>query len=307
MMGGWVRRLLAGVVTLVCVYVITFVMVIVVPGNPFASGERNMSPEVVRALEARYNMHDNAAYFVQFLAGSLRLDFGPSFQYKDWTCTQIIAQTLPVSMTLGFLAILLAILVGVPVGVYGAIRRDRWFDLATLGLVLIGISLPTFVTGSLLLSVFAIHLHVFPIGGWGTAAHLPLPAVALALPFTAYIARLTRIGMLDALGSAFVRTAIAKGLSRRTVIWKHVFKHAFLPVLSYLGPATAQAMTGSFVVEKVFGVPGIGQHFVDSALNLDRGLVMSTVLVCAAVLIVLNMIVDGLYTWVDPRIEGAGR
>ncbi|MEE9294031.1 MAG: ABC transporter permease [Phycisphaerae bacterium] len=294
-----------GVVTLLCVYTVTFVMVIVVPGNPFASADRNMPPEVVRALEARYSMDNNLRYFFEFLAGAVRLDFGPSFQYKDWTCTQIIAQSLPVSVTLGLSAILIAVLVGVPIGVYSAIRRDQWFDVTALGLVLIGISVPTFVTGSLLLTVFAVYLQVLPIGGWGSVAHLPLPAVALSLPFVAYIARLTRAGVLDAVSGDFVRTALAKGLSRRTVIWKHVFKVAFLPVLSYLGPATAQAMTGSFVVEKVFSVPGIGQHFVDSALNLDRGLVMSTVLVYAAVLIALNIIIDCMYTLWDPRISGS--
>lgn len=304
-MGILGRRLIQGVATLFCVYLVTFLMVIVVPGNPFATADRNMSPEVIRALEARYSMDDNFSYFFEFLAGAVQLDFGPSFQYKDWTCTQIIAQSLPISVTLGLSAILIAVLVGVPIGVYSAIQRDRWFDVTSLGFVLIGISVPTFVAGSLLLTVFAVYLQVVPIGGWGTIAHLPLPAVALSLPFIAYIARLTRVGMLDAVGGDFVRTALAKGLSRRAVIWKHVFKVAFLPVLSYLGPATAQAMTGSFVIEKVFSIPGIGQHFVDSALNLDRGLVMSTVLVYAAVLIALNTVIDCLYTVLDPRISGS--
>ncbi len=305
MIGVLLRRLTVGVLTLFCVYVITFLMVIVVPGNPFGSADRNMPPEVVRALEARYSMDNDLEYFGQFLWGAVHLDFGPSFQYKDWTCTQIIRQSLPVSMALGFLAVLLAVLVGVPVGVYSAVRRGGWLDLSALGLILLGISLPTFVTGTVLLTVFAVYLQVVPIGGWGSPAHLILPAVALSLPFAAYIARLTRVGMLDGLGSEFVRTALAKGLSKRTVIWKHVFKVAFLPVLSYLGPAAAQAMTGSFVVEKVFGVPGMGQHFVDSALNLDRGLVMSTVLVYAPILICFNMAVDLVYVLVDPRITGA--
>jgi oligopeptide transport system permease protein len=300
-----IRRLLIGLVTLLSVYVITFVMVIVVPGNPFASADRSMPPEVVRALEARYSMDDNVAYFFQYLAGALRFDFGPSFQYKDWTCTQIIAQSLPVSVTIGLAAILIAVLIGVPTGVISAVRRGGWFDMTALGLVLIGVSLPTFVTGSMLLTVVAVYWHVLPIGGWGTLAHLPLPAITLSLPFAAYIARLTRAGMLDVLGSDYLRTAVAKGLDSRTVIWKHAFKIAFLPVLSFLGPACAQAMTGSFVVEKVFSVPGLGQHFVDSALNLDRGLVMGTVLVYAALLIVFNIIVDTLYAWVDPRISNA--
>ncbi|MFH0982287.1 MAG: ABC transporter permease [Planctomycetota bacterium] len=200
------------------------------------------------------------------------------------------------------MAILLAVLFGVPVGVLSAVHRNGWFDLTTMGLILIGISLPTFVTGSALLIAFTVFAHWFPIGGWGTLAHVPLPAVTLSLPFTAYIARLTRIGMLDVLSSDFVRTGLAKGLRPRAVIWKHAFKPAFLPVLSYLGPAAAQAMTGSFVVEKVFGVPGLGQHFVDGALNLDCGLVMSTVLVFAVILVAFNTLVDVAYGLVDPRI-----
>jgi len=296
---GW------GAITLFCIYVITFLMVVWVPGNPLAAADRNMPPEVVRALEARYSLDNPVKYFFEFLAGAARLDFGPSFQYQDWTCSQIIAGALPVSLTLGLTAMLVAVLIGVPVGVISAVHRDSWIDLTSLGLVLIGISLPTFVTGSALLVVFAVYLKVVPIGGWGQISQLPLPALTLSLPFMAYIARLTRMGMLDVLGSDFIRTAIAKGLDRRTVIWRHAFQVAFLPVLSFLGPATAQAMTGSFVVEKVFGVPGLGVHFVDAALNLDRGLMMSTVLVYSAILIMFNIVVDMLYLRVDPRIKEA--
>ncbi|HUU82088.1 MAG TPA: ABC transporter permease [Phycisphaerae bacterium] len=299
------NRLVWGLVTLGCIYVITFLMVVSAPGNPFAAAERNMPPEVVRALEARYSMDNQAAYFFQFLAGAVRFDFGPSFQYKDWTCSQIIARALPVSLTLGLVAMLIAVLVGVPVGVLSAVRRNSWFDLTSLGFILIGISLPAFVTGSALLIVFAIYLKVLPIGGWGRISQLVLPALTLSLPFMAYIARLTRVGMLDVLGSDFVRTAVAKGLDRRAVIWRHAFRVAFLPVLSYLGPAAAQAMTGSFVVEKVFNVPGLGIHFVDAALNLDRGLIMSCVLAYSAILILFNIIVDLLYAQVDPRIKEA--
>ncbi len=299
------KRVLTGAVTLLCVYAVTFVMVMVIPGNPFATADRNMPPEVVRALQARYSMDNSASYFVEYLWGALHLDFGPSFRYREWTCSEIIGQALPVSMSLGFLAILIAVLVGVPIGVLGAVRRNGLFDVVGLSFVLIGISIPTFVAGSAILTVFAIYLKVAPIGGWGTAGHLLLPAVTLSLPFTASIARLTRVAMIDVLSSDFVRTGLAKGLSRRAVVWKHALKVAFLPVLSYLGPATAQAMTGSFVVEKVFSVPGLGQHFVDAALNLDRGLILGTVLSYATLLIAINIAVDCFYTLVDPRIEGA--
>jgi oligopeptide transport system permease protein len=299
------RRLLWGAATLAAVYTLTFLMVIVVPGNPFASGERNMPPEVVRALESRYNLDNAWAYYWDYLAGAIMLDFGPSFQYRDWTCTQIIRQAAPVSVTLGLLAILIAVMVGVPIGVHSAVRRDSGFDGAAMSFTLLGICLPSFVTGSFLLIVFAMTWRVLPIGGWGDLAHVPLPAIALSLPFMAYIVRLTRVSMLDALSGDFVRTALAKGLPRRRVIWDHALRVAFLPVLSYLGPATAQAMTGSFVVEKVFNVPGLGQHFVDSALNLDRGLILGTVLIYAVILIALNMLVDAMYALADPRSRRA--
>jgi len=300
------RRLAQGLITLACIYTLTFVMVISIPGNPFRQGDRNMPPEAERALLARYHMDNNWLYFQEFLTGAIRLDFGPSFTYGDWTCNQIVAEALPVSAMLGWLAILIAVVVGVPIGVLSAVRKGTSFDAGATGLVLLGISLPTFVTGAGLLTIFAVYLKIAPIGGWGTLAHLPLPAITLSLPFIAYIARLTRVGMLDVLGSDFIRTARAKGLPERTVIWRHALKVAFLPVLSYLGPATAQAMTGSFVVEKVFGVPGLGQHFVNAALNLDAGLIMTSVLVFAAMLIALNMVVDLLYAWVDPRIGVGG-
>ncbi len=299
------RRLLLGLGTIACIYTLTFVMVISLPGNPFQQGQHNLSPEAEMALRARYDMDNNWLYFWGFLRDAVRLDFGPAFTYSDWTCNQIIASALPVSMLLGLLAMLIAVSAGVPIGVLGAVKRGGWADNAGLVFVLLGISLPTFVTGSALLIVFAVYLPVAPIGGWGTLGHLPLPALTLSLPFMAYVARLTRTGMLDALSRDFVRTALAKGASRNAVIWNHALRVAFLPVLSFLGPATAQAMTGSFVVEKVFGVPGIGQHFVNAALNRDAGLILSTVLVFSTFLVVFNLLTDVLYAWFDPRVSEA--
>ena len=178
--------------------------------------------------------------------------------------------------------------------------------MGSLALVLIGVSLPTFVTGTALLLLFAVALQWLPVGGWGQFAQLPLPALTLSLPFMAYIARLTRLGMLDVLGSDYIRTAQAKGVAPRQVVWKHALKNAFLPVLSYLGPALAMAMTGSFVIEKLFNIPGLGQHFVNSVLNLDRGLIMGTVLVYSALLVAMNLLVDMCYGLVDPRVKVSG-
>jgi len=300
------RRLLLMIPVLWAIYTITFLMVVTLPGNPFQQPDRQMPEGVEQALEARYHIEDNWSYYWEYLAGALRLDFGPSFQYRDWTCSQIIAQSLPVSLVLGVTAIFVAVLVGVPVGVISAVKRNSWFDVGSLALVLIGVSLPTFVTGTALLLLFAVALQWLPVGGWGQFAQLPLPALTLSLPFMAYIARLTRLGMLDVLGSDYIRTAQAKGVAPRQVVWKHALKNAFLPVLSYLGPALAMAMTGSFVIEKLFNIPGLGQHFVNSVLNLDRGLIMGTVLVYSALLVAMNLLVDMCYGLVDPRVKVSG-
>ncbi|MBN1844091.1 MAG: ABC transporter permease [Sedimentisphaerales bacterium] len=310
-------RVLLCPILLWAIYTITFLMAVTVPGNPFVGqSERNISPEVQRAIEARYKADDNLAFYedylvnltgpVRFLCGRGQLtpllDFGPSWQYRDWTCNQIIASALPVSVSLGLAAMFLAVVVGVPVGVIGAVKRNGWFDYTSLGLSLIGISLPTFVTGTALLILFSVMLGWLPVGGWGTLSQLWLPAVTLSLPFMAYIARLTRLGMLDVLESDYIRTARAKGLPERRVIWKHALKNAILPVLSYLGPATAAALTGSFIVESIFNIPGLGQHFVASVLNRDRGMILATVLVYSTVIVVFNLLVDVLYSLVDPRI-----
>lgn len=297
-------RLFLAAVSLIVIYTLTFLLVISTPGNPFQASERKMPKEVIRALSARYDIDNHLAYYFQYAYRVIfKFDFGPSFQYREWTVNQILADSVPISLTIGLTAMLLAILIGVPVGVLSAVKRDTWFDHLSLALVLVGISIPTFVSATLLLTIFAVWLKLMPVGGWGTPAQLVLPAVSLSLPFMAYIARLARVGMLDVLTEDYIRTARAKGLSERAVIWKHAFRNAFLPVLSYVGPATAYAMTGSFVVEKVFNVPGLGTYFVQSILNLDRGLILGAVVVFSTVLLLLNILVDVLYAAVDPRIQ----
>ncbi len=231
---------------------------------------------------------------------------GPSLVYKDWSVNEIIASALPVSVTLGLTAIVIALVIGLSAGIVGALRPGSALDLATLSIALVGVSLPTFVIGTVLLMVFAVWLDVLPIGGWGRPSALLLPALTLSLPFAAYIARLTRLGMIEVLASDYIRTARAKGLSPSRVVLKHALKVAFLPVLSYLGPAMAFALTGSFVVERVFYIPGIGQHFVNAVLNKDLTLIMGVVLVYAGMLVLFNLVVDVLYRCVDPRIEVAG-
>jgi len=242
--------------------------------------------------------HDESAQVPRYV-----FDLGPSFKYEDWTVNEIVASSLPVSVSLGLGAIVIALFVGLGAGVVGAVRPNSPIDLITLLVALVGISVPSFVTGTLLLIVGPVALGIGQVGGWGDPLDAVLPAFTLSLPFAAYIARLTRMGMIEALSADYIRTARAKGVSPSSVVVRHALKNAFLPVLSYLGPAAAFAMTGSFVVEMVFNVPGIGQHFVDAVRNKDLFLIMGVTLIFAGMLVVFNLVVDVLYRWVDPRIE----
>ncbi len=316
---------------LLCViYTATFVLVWVVPGSPLEVEGRKPDKAIQEAMEAQYKLNRPVTLYFDYVENitgvrwlrtqlpdwapaGLRLaesegpdyvfNLGPSMAYKDFTVNEIVAHSLPISIQLGAAAILIALVVGVVAGVLGAVRRGGLVDNATLGVALIGISLPTFVTGTVLLLVFALQLKWLPVGGWGSFGQVVLPAITLSLPFAAYIARLTRLGMIDVMSSDFVRTARAKGQAERKVVMRHALKVAFLPVLSFLGPAAAAAMTGSFVVEKVFNLPGMGQHFVDGVLNKDIFLIMGVVLVYATLLILFNLAVDIAYSFVDPRID----
>jgi len=314
-----VTRLMQLPLILLAIYTITFMLVWIIPGNPLEKPEGRRPPaEIVDAMQARYNLDDPVVFYGDYLSGVTGLDwvlgdrdgpiidFGPSLRHENWTVNEILAAQLPVSILLGLSAVALACLIGIGAGVLGAVRPGSLLDLGSLLLALVGISLPAFVIGTVLLVVFAVHLGWFPVGGWGEPGHVVLPALALSLPFAAYIARLTRSGMLEELQSDHVRTARAKGMPEYTVVLKHALKNALLPVLSYLGPATAAAMTGSFVVEKVFAVPGVGTHFVDAVLGKDITLILAVVLVYSAMLVLLNLCVDILYRWIDPRIEPSG-
>lgn len=297
-----VSRLLQGVIVIWVIYTVTFVLVMIMPGNPLESEGRRMSPVIEQALLERYGMDDNWQFYWNYLGGMLQLDFGESLYYKDWNCNQIIANSLPVSVALGAWALTIALVFGVLFGVLGAVYRYSMIDYVTLAVAIVGVSVPSFVIGAGLLIVFGIMLSWAPVGGWGTLSHVWLPGLSLSLPFLAYIARLTRLGMLDVLSSDYVRTARAKGCSKSSVIWKHALKNAFLPVLSFLGPAAAYIMTGSFVVEKVFNVPGMGTHFVQSVLNKDQMLILAVVMVLSGLIVIFNLLVDVAYGWLDPRI-----
>jgi oligopeptide transport system permease protein len=289
---------------LAIIYLVTYFLVWVAPGSPFDRTERKVSPIVLQHLEEEYHAQD----WRQFLAYyPLRVvttgDFGPSLAYLGWSVNDILKSSLPVSITLGLIALGIAVIFGSALGVLAAVRRDGVFDYLSIAVALVGISLPGFVAAAVLLAIFSDTLHWLPSGGWGSGSQLVLPSVALSLMPMAYIARLSRAAMLDVLGSDFVRTARAKGLSRGTVIWKHAFRIAFLPVFSYLGPAAAATLTGSFVVEQVFTLPGLGQHFVNAVSNRDQTLILGTVMVYSTFLLTLNLLVDIGYAIIDPRID----
>lgn len=310
-----VRRILQVPLIILVIYTITFTLAWYLPGNPLEQPEGRRPPaEVMDAMKAQYHLDNPVAFYFSYLENAsgiaylrgqsdIVFNLGPCLQYQDWTVNELIGGALPVSVTLGFFATILALLIGLVAGVIGAVRPGSWADFATLMLALIGISLPSFVIGTVLLIVFAVELRWVQVAHWGSFRDLLLPAFTLCLPFAAYIARLTRLGMIDVLGSDFIRTARAKGVAERSVVLRHALKVAFLPVLSYLGPAAAYMMTGSFVVEKVFNVPGLGQHFVNSVLNKDIFVIMGVVLTYSSILVVFNLIVDVLYRWIDPRID----
>ncbi len=298
------KRLLWAVPTLLLLITVTFFLVHSAPGAPFDT-ERPM-PEQIRAqLMAHYGLDQPVVVqFGNYLRGLARGDFGPSYSYKDFSVTELIATGFPVSARLGGLAMLVALAVGVTLGTLAALRQNRLADHVLMGTAMVGISIPNFVVAPVLVLAFAVYLQWLPAGGWGGGAwrHLVLPVTALALPQIAYIARLTRGSMIEVLRSPFIRTAHAKGLPQRIVVLRHALKPALLPVVSYLGPATAAVLTGSVVIEQIFGVPGLGRYFVLGALNRDYTLVMGVVIFYGALIIVLNLIVDLLYAVLDPRV-----
>jgi len=298
------KRFIGAWPTLLILVALAFFMIHAAPGGPFDS-ERSLSPEIEANLRAAYHLDDPLPQqFGRYLWNLAHGDFGPSFQYKDFTVTELIAAGFPVSLRLGGLAMLLALLVGVSIGTLAALRHNRPADRLAMAAAMTGISIPNFVMAPLLILVFAIYLGWLPAGGLGDGSprHLVLPVIALALPQIAYISRLTRGSMIEVLNTPFIRTARAKGLPERKVVLGHALKPALLPVVSYLGPATAAIITGSVVIEQIFGVPGLGRYFVQGALNRDYTLVMGVVVFYGALIVAFNFLVDLVYAWLDPRV-----
>jgi len=296
------KRMLGLAAVLFCVVSITFFLIRLMPGGPF-DRERKLPEQIEKALLARYKLdgpilNQYFGYLGDLLHGDLRL----STKYRDRSVNEILADALPVSATLGVIAFVLATVGGVFVGSLAASCQHSWIDRSAMLGALFAISLPSFVIGPLLILIFAIDSQLLPVGGWGTWKSLILPSITLAAPYAAYIARLTRAGMLEALTQDFVRTARAKGLPESQVVYKHALKVAILPVVSFLGPLAANLLTGSIVVENIFSIPGAGGFFVNSVLNRDGFLLGGIVIVYCVLLVLFNLVVDILYGWLDRRI-----
>jgi oligopeptide transport system permease protein len=300
-------RFLGAIPTLLILITLAFFMIRAAPGGPF-DAEKALPAEIEANLRAAYHLDEPLLQqFGRYVWNIARGDFGPSFQYKDYTVTELIAAGFPVSLRLGGSAMLLALLLGVLAGTMAALRQNSRIDHAVMAVSMTGISIPNFVMAPLLILLFAVYLRWLPAGGLGDGSlrYMILPVISLALPQIAYIARLTRGSMIEVLRSNFVRTARAQGLPERTVILRHALKPALLPVVSYLGPATAAVITGSVVIEQIFGVPGLGRYFVQGALNRDYTLVMGVVVFYGALIILFNLVVDLVYAWLDPKVKYA--
>lgn len=301
------RRVLDGALTLAALVTLTFFVMRLAPGGPF-SKNRKISAEVLEHIKAAFHLDEPVwQQFGRYVWGLAHFDFGPSTRFRDYSVGDLILSGLPYSLTIGFWAVIVAALVGIALGIAGALRRNTWVDYLAGTVGVIGIAVPIFVIGPLAQVVFALKLNWVPVGGsdqgWRS---LIMPILVLSLPNIAYISRLTRGSMIETMRENYVRTARAKGIGARRALVGHTLKGALLPVIAYLGPATAAIITGSILIETVFAVPGIGRHFVDAALNRDYPLVMGITLLFGAVLILFNILTDLLRGWLDPRVRANG-
>lgn len=298
-----IRRILISIPVLFVVAALAFFMIKKAPGGPFAK-ERSAPPEILRNLEAQYGLDKpvHEQFFI-YVRNALRGDLGPSFRYANWSVNDLIRSGFPVSLELGCWSLMIALLIGIPAGIIASIKPNSISDYIPMSLAMIGICLPTFVMGPLLVGVFALWLGWYNSSGWDFAYDRVLPALTLGGYYAAYVARMTRGGMLEVLSQDFIRTARAKGASPIRVIRKHALRGGLLPVISFLGPATAGLLTGSFVVETIFDIPGLGRYFVTSAFNRDYLLLMGAVMFYAILIVFMNLVVDVLQVWLNPKLR----
>jgi oligopeptide transport system permease protein len=298
-----VRRLLQIVPVLFVIITATFFMVRFVPGGPFTA-EKAIPPEILKNLEAHYGLDQPLwKQYLSYLNSIAHGDLGPSFKYSNRTVNEIIADKLPVSLELGGWALLVALALGLPLGVIAAVKRNSFLDYLCSAFGMLGICVPTFVLGPLLALSFGIYLHWFNVSGWYGPSDRILPGLTLGFVYAAYIMRLTRGGMLEVLNQDYIRTARAKGASETRIVLKHALRGGLLPVVSFLGPAIAGILTGSFVIETIFQIPGLGREFVNSAFNRDYTLVLGTVILYASLIVLLNLAADIAQVWLNPKLK----
>ena len=303
MLNYLIKRIGNSIIVLWVVMTVTFLLMHAIPGGPFTA-EKSLPPAVKANIEARYKLNDPLlTQYKDYLANVIRGDLGPSFKYVGRSVNDIIAESFPVSLELGVESIFLALLVGVPAGVLAAYRRSRWPDRAVNLLTTLGVAVPSFVLSALLVELFAMKLGWLPAAMWNSWASRILPSVALAAMPMAFITRLTRSSMLDVLGQDYIKTAKAKGLSTGAVLFRHALPNALIPVVTYLGPMAAGILTGSFVIETIFAIPGLGSYFVTSIYNRDYTVILGITLFYSAIVIFMNMLVDLIYPLLDPRIK----
>ena len=301
-----VGRMLSMVLVLWVIITVTFVLMHAIPGGPFTS-EKALPEAVMKNIEARYRLNDPLPkQYVDYWANLLQGDLGPSFKYESRTVNEIIAEGFPVSAELGLIAVSFSVLIGVPAGMAGALYQNRWPDHLVMLLATVGISVPSFILATVLIYIFALWLQLLPAAMWGSPEYVILPALALAGMPTAFIARLTRSSMLEVLAQDYIRTARAKGIAPLKILWLHALKNALLPVVTYLGPMIAAIFTGSFVIESIFAIPGLGRHFVTSIYNRDYTVILGITVFYSALLVLMNFLVDLAYLWLDPRIKMDG-
>src|ERR1700730_17876252 len=305
MLRYFLTRLAGAIPTLFVIVTLAFFLIRAAPGGPFDQ-DKSLPPEIMANLQSAYGLDQPIwVQYGRYLGALAHGDFGPSFRYKDFSVTELIAQGFPVTFELGSIAMALALILGIPIGTFAALRHNSAADFSAMSLSVVGIAIPSFVVLPFLGLLFGIYWHWLPVAGWepGSIRHLVLPVAAFALPPLSVVARLVRASMLDLLGSQFIRTAVAKGLPLHTVILRHAMRPALLPVASYLAPAVASIMTGSLVVESIAGLPGIGRDMVQGRAHRDYPLVLGMVILYSTLLIVMGLVVDLLYAWLDPRVR----
>lgn len=297
------KRLIEAVIVLFVIVTLTFALLRVVPGGPFDQ-DKALPPDIKANIEKKYNLDKPIlVQYKNYLLNIAQGDLGESYKYLGRPVTEIISESFPASFLLGFYALLFSFIVGIPLGLFAASRHNQFADNASMIVAISGVSLPNFLVAALMVQIFAMNLRWLPPAGWGSVAYYILPVICLGMRPIAFIARLTRSSVLDVIGSDYIRTARAKGLSHQTVMYKHVLKNSLIPVLTYSGPLVAAILTGSFVIEIFFAIPGIGKHLVQSVTNRDYPFILALTLLYAALLVFSNLIVDLLYAFFDPRIR----